>query len=133
EFHAPLGFRNARVQVQNLEMQLAKERQLLHQQEEEIRYELTQVFQNLDRFHQTAQSARNQREAAEERILAAEAEQLVRSLSLEGVDLQLRAVLARRDAELQYSENLVRYNQALSEFHLRKGTILNCYNVTLLE
>jgi hypothetical protein len=136
EFSMPLGFRTARSQVRNLELQLSKARTLLGAQELEVSHELARAFQELDRAYQTAQTNFNRRRAAELRV---KAEQNKVDLGLgdqqgqNNVDLLLRAQISLAQAEVAYYSSLVAYNQAVTAIHYRKGSLLEFNNVQLAE
>ena len=136
EFTMPFGFRTARSQIRNLELQLAKARSLLATQELEVSHELGRAFQELDRAYQTAQTNFNRRRAAELRVNALENAEFHGLAGTEGqsyVDLLLRAQISLAQAEVAYYSSLVAYNQAITAIHFRKGSLLEFNNVALAE
>lgn len=136
EFVMPFGFRTANSQVRNLELQVAKARKLLAEQELEVSHELGRAFQELDRAYQTAQTNFNRRRAAQLRVQAAQVKVDVGLDSGQGgssVDLLLRAQISLAQAEVAYYNSLIAYNQAIAAVHYRKGTLLEFNNVTLAE
>lgn len=130
EFNMPLGFRSALAQVRNIELRLAKAREVLATQEIEISHELAAAFQDLAVQYMTAQSNYNRYLAAQRQVELFEAEVLAGTKTL---DLLLQAQASRADAESAYHLSVVRYNQALADLQFRKGTLLEHNNVQLAE
>lgn len=130
EFSMPLGLRNAHAQVRNIELRLAKAREVLAVQELEISHELANAFQNLDWRYMTAQTNFNRRRAAERQLQAFDAEYKTGRKTL---DLLLQAQTRLAAAEIAYFTSLIRYNQAVTDIHFRKGTLLEFNNVHLAE
>lgn len=130
EFNMPLGFRSALAQVRNIELRLAKAREVLAVQEMEISHELAAAFQELAVQYTTARSNYNRYLAAQRQVELFEAEVQAGTATL---DLLLRAQASRAQAESAYHESVVRYNQALADLQFRKGTLLEHNNVQLAE
>jgi outer membrane protein TolC len=130
EFSMPLGLRNATAQVRNQELRLVKAKEVLALQELEISHELANAFQTLAWRYQTAQTNFNRRRAAERQRQAFEAEYRAGTKTL---DLLLQAQTRLANAEIQYYTSLVNYNKALTDLHLRKGSLLQNNNVHLAE
>jgi outer membrane protein TolC len=136
EFTMPIGFRTAHSQVRNLELQLAKARAVLANQELEVSHELGRAFQDLDRAYQTAQTNFNRRRSAELRVQAlqnAVFHELAGPQGQNYIDLLLRAQTSLAQAEVAYFSSLVAYNQAITAIHFRKGSLLEFNNVALAE
>ncbi|MEW4529523.1 TolC family protein [Maioricimonas sp. JC845] len=129
EMTMPIGFRTAKSQVRNLELQLARARRVLETQELEVSHELANSFQRLARSYQAAELSLNRVRAAREYVSRLEA----RSDRELNVDLLLRAQRSAANAEVAYYSNLVDYNRALADLHFRKGTLLKHYDVHLME
>ncbi len=68
QFAMPLGFRAAHAQVQNIELRLAKARDILQAQEIDISHEVAQDFQSIAVQYTTAQSNFNRFRAAQQRV-----------------------------------------------------------------
>ncbi len=130
ELSMPIGFRAAHAQVRNLELQLAKARDVLATQELEISHELATAFEQLAASYVTAQSNFNRRRAAKQRVQLFEAEVEAGTLTF---DELLRAQASLAAAESAYYTSLVRYNQAITNLHYRKGTLLEYDNIYLAE
>ncbi len=136
ELTMPFGFRTARSQIRNLELQLAKARKMLAVQELEVSHELGRAFQDLDRAYQTAQTNFNRRRSAELRVQAlqnAVFHELADPQGQNYIDQLLRAQASLAQAEVAYYNSLVAYNQAITAIHYRKGSLLEFNNVALAE
>jgi outer membrane protein TolC len=130
QFSMPLGLRNSLAQVRNHELQLTKAKQVLATQEFEVSHELSNAFQTLAWRYKTAQTNFNRRIAAEQQLKAREALYLA---GKETLDPLLRAQAGMAQADIAYFTSLVRYNQALTDLQLRKGTLLETNNIHLAE
>ena len=126
----PIGLRSARAQVQNIELRLAKARDVLSAQELEISHEVGNAFQELAEKYLTAQTYFNRREAAKDRAELFEKKFKVGTQTL---DLLLRAQSSLADAEVAYFRALVAYSQAIANLHYRQGTLLPFNNVYMAE
>lgn len=130
EFSMPFGFRQAHAQVRNLELRLAKARDVLAAQELEISHELARAVQDLIALYQTSQTYFNRLQAARRRVELFEAELEAGTATLDEV---LRAQAALAEAETAYYRSLIGYNQAIADFFFRKGALLEHNNVFLAE
>lgn len=132
EMSIPIGFRSALAQKRNLELRLAKAREVLAVQEMDIAHQLRNAYQEIALHYANAQSNFNRYTAARDRV------NIIREqvrVGVEGAtrDLQLRAIRAQAAAETEYYTSLVRYNQAIMRFEYFKGTLLEFNNVQLEE
>jgi outer membrane protein TolC len=128
----PIGFRSAMAQLRNTELQLMKARAALAAIEQDISHEVADAIQKVDTAYVTARTNLDRRIASERRVEAttAEYDAGVRDATL---DLVLRAQASKAAAEISLFTSLVRYNQAITELHLRKGTLLENNNISLAE
>ncbi|MGZ0170009.1 MAG: TolC family protein [Planctomycetales bacterium] len=126
----PIGLRSAKAQVQNIELRMAKARDVLAAQELEIAHEVGNAFQELAENYMTAQTYFNRREAAKDRAELFEKKFRVGTQTL---DLLLRAQSSLADAEVAYFRSLVAYSQAIANLHYRQGTLLPFNNVFMAE
>lgn len=137
EYNLPIGLRNARTQVRNLELQLARAQKILAAQELEISHELAVAFQTLSQSYATSISNFYRMNAARERsellneLKEGGGTQSVPSASL--TDLLLRAQESAGFAERDFYQSIVDYNKALANLQYRKGTLLQYNSVELLE
>ena len=130
ELSAPIGFRQARLQVRNLEYRLTKARAVLAAQELDVSHQLADAFQQVALRHATATGFFNQIGAARERV------RLLEEQFDEGIvttDLVLRAQADLATAEGSYFAEVVAYNQAQALLQLSKGTLLDTFGVELAE
>lgn len=132
ELTMPLGYRQARAQVKNLEWQLTKARKVLSAQELQIGHELAASFQDLESSYQRAVSNFNRRQAAQERARQIAAQLEVGS-GQNTIDLYLRAQESLANAENAYHQSIVDYNKALVNLYFRKGTLLAHNSINLAE
>ncbi|MEZ6065395.1 MAG: TolC family protein [Planctomycetaceae bacterium] len=130
EYSTPIGRRFAHTQVRNLELQLAKSREALHQQEIEVSHELAAAFRDVDRSWLALQNADEQIIAGCQRYEATRDRLLPDDVSINGL-LQARESLAQ--AELRYVAALTEYNTALTNLHYRSGRVLEVNSVQLSE
>jgi outer membrane protein TolC len=130
EFQMPLGFRAAHAQVRNIELRLAKSRDILQAQEIDISHEVAQDFQTLAVQYMTAQSNFNRYLAAKQRVELFRAEV---DAGTKTFDVLLRALASQAEAEVSYFRSLVDYNKAITALHFHKGTLLPHDSVWLSE
>lgn len=129
-FSMPLGFRSAHTQVKNYELRVAKGRAVLAAMELDIAHALSTAFQNIAANYAAAQSNLNRQMAAQERVEILEKQ---REAGVLKADLVLRAQASRAEAERAFYSSLVDYNKSITDFHYRKGTLLEHNNVSLAE
>jgi outer membrane protein TolC len=130
EASIPIGYRSAHVQVRNYELRVARARVGLQTQELDVSHEIAEAFQTLDRSYTAAQSAFNRRTAAAERVEAYKAQYELKGAT---VDPLLRAQQSLVLAEVAYYQSVAQYNQAITDFYYRTGTILEESNVSIAE
>jgi len=128
ELSVPIGFRQGHAAVRNAEIQLARQRALLKEQERQVVHDLASAVAELDRAHHVAQTAYNRRVAAIEQL---------RALDALGNDAPLDDVLnAQRrlaDADSGYHRALAEYALAIKNVHFEKGSLLDHCQVYLAE
>jgi len=130
EMSMPIGFRQARSQVKNYELLLARANAILSTQERTIAQDITIAIQDVSAAWAAAQSNLNRLQAAERRVELLQAEQDVGTTTL---DLVLRAQASRAEAERAYYQQLIDYNKAITALHLSTGSLLEVNNVHLAE
>jgi outer membrane protein TolC len=137
QFSMPLGFRMQMVTVRNAQLQVARERARLEEQELELAHALTEAVRNLDCFYIIAQRRLDELYATHEEVrqVATIWDSGVRKIGL----LEVRntdyadAIAKRALAETAYYQALADYNRAIAEVHLRKGSLLEYNRVFLAE
>ncbi|HUG89529.1 MAG TPA: TolC family protein [Planctomycetaceae bacterium] len=138
EFTMNLGFRSAVAQVRNIELRLAKARDVLATMEMDVAHELAIGFQDLTEAYTTAQANLGRRAAAHEFLRLAMARYTTGASGdrpdLAGtLDLVLRAQASVAQAERDLYTSIVNYNRAIVDIYYRKGTLLDYNNVALAE
>jgi outer membrane protein TolC len=129
-FQMPVGFRQGMAGVRNEQLQLAREKAILQDQELELSHQLSNAIRNLDRFYALSQTNFNRRVAAQKEVDAVRAAYETETVTL---DLLLQAQQRLADSESAYYDALSLYNLAISQMHLRKGSLLEYNNVYLAE
>lgn len=124
EFSAPLGFRRANAAVRNAQLQLARERAMLYEQEREILRDMSDALGEIDRAYAAAQTNMNRRVAAGQHLTATQA---AFESGKVPVDAVLYAQVRLADAESRYSRAVIDYALAVKNVHLEKGSLLD-YN-----
>ena len=130
EMTVPVGFRSARSQVRNLELQLAKATAVLAAQERNIAHDIATAVHDVTAAYAVAQSNLNRLKAALDRVERLEDKRDVGILTL---DLVLRAQASVAAAESAYYQQLVNYNKALVSMQLASGELLAHNGVLLSE
>lgn len=126
----PIGFRQAMAAVRNAQLALARDRAILQEEELELSHVLSEALRDVDRFYVLAETGFNRRVAAATNVTAVEA---VYETGTATLDLVLDAQRRLADSESSYYRNLVDYNLAIRDVHLRKGSLLEYNNVYLAE
>jgi len=135
EYQMPIGFRQAHAGVRNAELNLARSRAMLREQERDVSLGLSQAMADVDRAYGVAQTNFNRRRAALDALGSLESKYQVAE---EAQKTQLLAVVldAQRqvaDAESRYYRSLVEYTLAVRQVHYQKGSLLNYCGVSLSE
>lgn len=129
-FNMPLGFRQGMAAVRNEQLQLARERAILQDQELELSHQLANAVRSLDRFYVLSQTNFNRRVAAQKQVDAVRAAYETQTVTL---DLLLEAQRQLADAESTYYDSLSLYNLAICQVHLRKNSLLEYNGVFMAE
>jgi len=130
QFTLPIGFRQELANVRNSQLQLARERAVLQDQELELTHQLSEAIRNLDRFYTISQTNFNRRVAAARQVEAVQAAYETETVTL---DTLLDAQRRLADAQAAFYRSLVDYNLAIRDVHLRKGSLLEFNGVFLAE
>ena len=130
QFLMPLGFRRELATVRHHQLQLARERARLQDEELEASHALVEAARNVDTNFALAQTNFNRRVAAERQVEAVQAAYDANTVTL---DQLLDAQKRRAEAESGYYRSLVDYNRSISQFHYRKGSLLEYNGVFLAE
>ena len=130
QFLMPLGFRRELATVRHHQLQLAKARAQLQDEELEVSHALVEAIRNIDTNFALAQTNFNRRVAAERQV---EAVQAAYDAGTTTFDQLLQAQRLRAQAESAYFRSLVDYNRSIAQFHFRKGSLLEYNGVFLSE
>lgn len=132
ELTFPIGFREAHAGLRNAQLQLARERAILEEQERQVLHDLSNALCDLDRAFEVLQTAMNRRIAAEEQVNLLETQRYEIGIDVD-LNLILDAQRRKADADARYFGTLVDYVQALKNVHFEKGTLMDYNNVVLAE
>lgn len=130
QYSTTLGKRREHAAVRAAELQLARERALLRNQELGIGNDLSGQFAEMDRSYSVAKDNFNRSIAERQRLNAATAKYEVGEELLEFV---LQAQQTTADADSEYYRALVEYNMAVANMHYQRGTYLDYMGVRLSE
>ena len=130
DFSTTLGNRQAMAGVQFAKLSLTRERRLLQEQELELMHQLQGAIGNLDLYYELTESYLERQVAVQREVEASKA--LVEA-GTETPDLVLDALRRLAEARIAYYEALVEYNLAITDVHLRKGSLLEYNGVYLAE
>jgi len=139
QFSMPLGFRNARAQLHNTELQLVKARATLSAQELDVSHELAEAVQKIDATYIIAQTQLDRTIASDKRMKIYDIHEEVGTNPHEGGsvlnrhDLQLRAQNSNAAAKIAYFSALIAYNKAITEYLWRRGTLLEHDGIHVAE
>jgi outer membrane protein TolC len=130
EFSMPLGFRRGHAAVRNAQLQLARERAVLDEQEREVLLGLSNAIAEVERAWIVAQTNYNRRLAARNHLSAVQA-----AFESDKADLDMVLEAQRRtsDADRSYFANLAEYALAIKNVHFEKGSLLDHNDVFLAE
>lgn len=130
QLSTPIGNRIGHVAVRNAELQLARERALLSEQERYVAKELSDSFADSDRAFRLAQINFNRAVSARQRLAGEQAKYELGETVLQFVlDAQSRVA----ESESEFFRSLVDYNLAVAKVHYAKGTYLDYIGVNLTE
>lgn len=130
EMSMPIGFRFARSQVRNLELQLAKATAVLASQEKNIAHDVATAIQDVTSAYAAAQSNYKRLQASIRRVTLEERRYKAGGANL---DPLLRAQSSRAQAEASYYREVANYNQSLVSLNLATGRLLDMNGISLAE
>ncbi len=125
-----VGFRKELVQVRHYQLQLARERAKLQDEELEISHQLTDAVRQLILNYELTQTNFNRTLAADRQVEAQEAAYASGTVTL---DQLLEAQRRRAEAQTSFFRTLLDYQRAIITVHYRKGSLLEYNNVYLQE
>jgi outer membrane protein TolC len=136
ELVVPIGYRTGHAAVRNAELQLARARAILREQEQEVLSDLTAAVAELDRAYLLMRTNYNRRTAAHELVASLELlrdqnddEANEANILSRLLDAQLKAA----DADTRFFRALAEYAFAMKQIHYEKGSLLDFNEVYLSE
>lgn len=135
EMQTPIGYRRGHAAVRHAELQLARDRAVLEEQEQQVVSDLAAAIAELDRAHELVRTNYNRRAAASDQLqsitaVIKDADNVEKPRLL---DLQLDAQRRLADAESQFYRALAEHEVAIKNVHLGQGTLLNYNQIYLAE
>lgn len=130
ELSFPFGYRQANSGVRNAELQLARERSILHEQERTVMHSLSESVAEMKRAFTVLDTAYNRRLAAAQQL-----EFLQEAFDRDQVQINVLLDSQRRlaEADADFYRALVDYTISIKNVHLDKGTLLQFNRVFLEE
>ncbi|MDR1484086.1 MAG: TolC family protein [Planctomycetaceae bacterium] len=126
----PFGWRRELAAVRNAQLNLAKTRAVLQEQELELSHQLADSFREIAQAYQTSVTMLQRRIAATEEVSAVKSAFELHTTTLDQVlDAQRRLA----EADTEYYRAIIDYNIAVMTLHYRKGSLLEYDNVYLVE
>lgn len=131
EYNLPIGFRRAHAAVRNSQLALAREVEVLKEQERFVHYALSNAVNEGRRAFDNMNLQKKRLEAIVVQLNAIQA----KGEQGEKAELDVRLETHRRllDARLRYHQAEVEYAMALRNVNFEKGTLLDYCNVQLVE
>lgn len=130
ELSFPIGFRQAYAAIRHSELQLARERALLHEQERSVVFDLSNAISEAERAYALVETNMNRRMAATEQVAAVQTAFEADNASL---DSMLDAQRRLADSDVAYYRSLVEYQLAVKNVQVEKGTLLDYNEIFLNE
>ncbi len=130
ELSFPIGFRQAYAAVRHSELQLARERALLHEQERSVVYDLSNAISEAERAYALVETNMSRHMAAVEQVAAVKTAYEADNATL---DSMLDAQRRLSEAEVAYYRSLVEYQLAVKNVQVEKGTLLDYNEIFLNE
>ncbi len=125
-----IGFRKELTQVRHYQLQLARERARLQDEELEISHQLSDAVRQLILNYELTQTNFNRTLAADRQVEAQTAAYESGTVTL---DQLLEAQRRRAEAQTSFFRTLLDYQRAIITVHYRKGSLLEYNNVYLQE
>ncbi len=130
ELRIPIGFRKELAAVRNAQLNLARQRTILQEQELELSHQIAWVIRSLEENYTLSQTHFNRLTAAEKEVVAVNAAYETGAATL---DLVLDAQERRARAAVDYYTALTNYMIDISHLHYRKGSLLEYNGIYLAE
>ena len=126
----PFGFRQELAGVRNAQLNLAKARAVLQEQELELQHQLADSFNEVSLAYKQMQTTLASYRASNEEVRVTRIAYDVGTTTLDQV---LQAQRRQAEAETGYYSSVIDYNLAIMTLHYRKGSLLEYNNICLAE
>ena len=130
EFSMPLGFRKGHAAVRNAELQVARERAVLNEQERQVVLDLSNALAEVKRAEKVLETNSSRRIAAKQQLAAIRA---IEDPTPQMLYIELDAQRRLADATSQYYRAFVEHEIAVKNVHFEKGSILEYNGIYLAE
>jgi hypothetical protein len=130
QFAMPIGFRREMSGVRNAQLQLAKERAKLQEEELELSHQLSFAMRDMETSAVECDTNFNRRIAAQRQVDAVAAAYDTGTIN---IDVLIQSQQRLAEAEGVYYRSLTNYNKAIMQVHYRKGSLLEYNGVYLAE
>jgi hypothetical protein len=131
DYLMPVGYRRGHAAVRNTQLALAREAQVLVEQERAVHFGLSNAINESRRAFENLVIQKSRYESVENQIEALRAR--VEKGQVEQVFVLLEAQRRRLDALIRYHQSAVEYQLAVRNVNLERGTLLTYCNVFLNE
>jgi len=131
DYLMPVGYRRGHAAVRNTQLALAREAQVLVEQERAIHFGLSNAINESRRAYENLIIQKSRYESVEKQINAIELR--LKSGQVEQVFVLLEAQRRRLDAMIRYHQSAVEYQLAVRNVNLERGTLLSYCNIFLNE
>ncbi|MEX2306453.1 MAG: TolC family protein [Pirellulales bacterium] len=132
QYSVPVGKRLGHTGVRNAELQLARDRAILRDQESLVVYQLGDALAQLDRTYQLSRASYNRLEAAR-KTLAEVQKKYDAGWGIVTLDRLLQAIQRVAETEVDYYRYVVDYNLGIVNMYASRGALLDYSQVSLSE
>jgi len=129
----PIGFRRGHAAVFNAELNVARERAVLFEQERQIVHDLSNALAEAERAYSVSQTNLNRYRAAKNLVLSLEASARNARQTADLLDRLLDAHRRLTDAEVRYFMARTEYEIALKNVFFEKGAIFDYYDMHVTD
>jgi len=131
DYQMPVGFRRGNAAVRNSQLALARESELLREQERAVHFGLSNAFNDSKRAYDNLDLQRQRLEAIILQLTAMK--EKLQTGELEELDVLLETHRRLLDARLRFHQSEVEHELSLRNVNVEKGTLLQYCNVFLNE
>jgi outer membrane protein TolC len=131
EVTMPVGFRRGWAAVRNAQLNLARDKAVLEEQERQVMHDLSNALGDMQRAYQIMETSYNRRLAAQQNVEILQFRlQSSQPISAEQV---LEGQRRLTEADIMYHRALVEHILAIKNVHFEKGTLLEYGHIQLAE